>query len=143
MIINTILTRVIGTKNERELKRLLPVVQQVGDLEPSLKSLSDGQLAARTVEFRGRLAKGESLDELLPEVFYSVGTDTSDLKTGSPTITIANGLATLSVAQLEDVGVGDVVDFGPGTLVYARSSPFAPQLDRALERQPCSLLVLC
>ncbi len=72
MIINTILTRVIGTKNERELKRLLPIVQRIGELEPSVKALSDEQLAARTVEFRERLARGETLDDLLPEAFAAV-----------------------------------------------------------------------
>jgi len=72
MIINTILTRVIGTSNERELKRLRPIVQQIGELEPSVRSLSDEQLAARTVGFRERLAEGESLDDLLPEAFATV-----------------------------------------------------------------------
>ncbi|MGD8894733.1 MAG: preprotein translocase subunit SecA, partial [Acidobacteriota bacterium] len=71
-MINTILTRVIGTSNERELKRLRPIVQQIGELEPSVRSLSDEQLAARTVEFRERLARGESLDDLLPEAFATV-----------------------------------------------------------------------
>ncbi|MCG6919969.1 MAG: preprotein translocase subunit SecA [Acidobacteria bacterium] len=71
-MINTILTRVIGTSNERELKRLRPIVQQIGELEPSVRSLSDEQLAARTVGFRERLAEGESLDDLLPEAFATV-----------------------------------------------------------------------
>jgi preprotein translocase subunit SecA len=72
MIINTILTRVIGTKNERELKRMAPLVQEIGALEPSVQSLSDEQLAARTTEFRERLSKGETLDQILPEAFATV-----------------------------------------------------------------------
>jgi preprotein translocase subunit SecA len=72
MIINTILTRVIGTKNERELKRMWPIVRQIGELEPSVQALSDEQLARRTVEFRERLQKGESYDHILPEVFATV-----------------------------------------------------------------------
>ena len=72
MIINTILTRVIGTKNERELKRLRPRVQQIGELEPSVRRLTDEQLAARTTEFRERLTRGETLDDLLPEAFATV-----------------------------------------------------------------------
>ena len=56
---------------------------------------------------------------MLPPVFYSVGTDTSDLKTGSPDITIAGGVATLDVAQTNDIGVGDVIDFAdPSSPVY-------------------------
>jgi hypothetical protein len=52
-------------------------------------------------------------------VFYSIGTDVSDLKTGTPDITIAGGLATLDVGQTSDIGVGDVIDFdSPSTLVY-------------------------
>jgi preprotein translocase subunit SecA len=72
MIINTILTRVIGTKNERELKRMMPIVRQIGELEPAVKAKSDEQLAARTTEFRERLAKGETLDDILPEAFATV-----------------------------------------------------------------------
>jgi preprotein translocase subunit SecA len=72
MIINTILTRVIGTKNDRELKRMRPFVQQIGELEPALRELSDDQLKKRTPEFRERLAKGEALDQLIPEAFATV-----------------------------------------------------------------------
>ena len=72
MIINTILTRVIGTSTDRQLKRMRPIVEEIGRLEPSVKALSDEQLAARTVEFRERLAKGETLDQLLPEAFATV-----------------------------------------------------------------------
>ena len=72
MIINTILTRVIGTSTDRQLKRMRPIVEEIGSLEPSVKSLSDEQLAARTAEFRERLARGETLDQLLPEAFATV-----------------------------------------------------------------------
>jgi len=72
MIINTILTRVIGTSTDRQLKRMRPLVEEIGSLEPSVKALSDEQLAARTVEFRERLARGETLDQLLPEAFATV-----------------------------------------------------------------------
>jgi len=72
MIINTILTRVIGTSTGRALKRMRPIVEEIGSLEPSVKSLSDEQLAARTAEFRERLASGQTLDQLLPEAFATV-----------------------------------------------------------------------
>ena len=65
-MINSILTRIVGTKNERELKRIRPVVTQVGSFEPALRALDDHALAAKTVEFRERLAKGATLDDLLP-----------------------------------------------------------------------------
>src|SRR5512138_2024752 len=71
-MINTILTRIIGTKNERELKAIRPIVQQVGALEPAIRALDDRALAAKTVEFRERLARDESLDALLPEAFAVV-----------------------------------------------------------------------
>jgi preprotein translocase subunit SecA len=71
-MINAILTRIIGTKNERELKAIRPIVQQVGDLEPAVRALDDGALAAKTAEFKKRLAQGASLDDVLPEAFAVV-----------------------------------------------------------------------
>src|SRR5512140_815731 len=71
-MINTILTRIIGTKNERELKGIRPIVQQVGALEPAMRALDDHGLAARTVEFKERLAKGATLNDLVPEAFAVV-----------------------------------------------------------------------
>jgi preprotein translocase subunit SecA len=77
-MLNTILTKIIGTKNERELKAIRPLVQRVGALEPALLPLTDEQLRARTEEFRRRLKPtaegggGEGLDDLLPEAFAVV-----------------------------------------------------------------------
>ncbi len=71
-MINSILTRIVGTKNERELKRIRPVVAQIGSFEPALRALDDRALAAKTVEFRDRIAKGATLDDLLPEAFAVV-----------------------------------------------------------------------
>src|SRR6266850_4768820 len=71
-MINTILTKIIGTKNERELKAIAPLIKRIIALEPSVLPLSDAQLQAKTPEFRDRLAKGESLDDLLPEAFAVV-----------------------------------------------------------------------
>jgi preprotein translocase subunit SecA len=71
-MIDTLLAKVVGTQNERELKRLRPIVVQVNALEPTVKALSDEQLRQKTVEFRERLKKGETLDELLPEAFSVV-----------------------------------------------------------------------
>ena len=71
-MINLVLTRIIGTKNERELKRLRPLVQRIGELESQLVSLRDHELAAKTAAFRERRAGGASLDDLLPEAFAVV-----------------------------------------------------------------------
>jgi preprotein translocase subunit SecA len=71
-MINAILTRVIGTKNERELKRIRPLIQRIGELEPGLRAVDDQALAAKTTEFKERLAKGAPLDDLLPEAFAVV-----------------------------------------------------------------------
>ncbi len=71
-MIQTLLAKVVGTQNERELKRLRPVVGEVNALEPSTQALSDEQLRAKTPEFRERVAQGATLDELLPEAFAVV-----------------------------------------------------------------------
>src|SRR3954467_897802 len=71
-MLQTFLAKVIGTQNERDLKKLRPIVDEVGALEPSLKALTDEQLRAKTLEFRARLAQGETLDDLLPEAFAVV-----------------------------------------------------------------------
>ncbi len=71
-MINAILTRIIGTKNERELKTIRPVVQRVSAFEPELRGLDDQALAAKTAAFKERLGQGASLDDLLPEAFAVV-----------------------------------------------------------------------
>jgi preprotein translocase subunit SecA len=65
-------TKIFGSKNERELKRLSPLVDQINLLEPEIRSLSDAELAGATVRFRERLAQGATVDELLPEAFAVV-----------------------------------------------------------------------
>ncbi|RUM86948.1 MAG: preprotein translocase subunit SecA [Thermodesulfatator sp.] len=67
-----IAAKIVGTKNERELKKLQPVVGRINALEPEMRKLSDAQLAAKTAEFKERLDRGASLDELLPEAFAVV-----------------------------------------------------------------------
>ncbi len=67
-----ILAKIVGTKNERELKRLRPIVARINELEPQIKKLSDAELKAKTTEFKERLSRGESLDDLLPEAFAVV-----------------------------------------------------------------------
>src|ERR1700674_4727612 len=71
-MIQTFLAKVIGTQNERDLKRLRPLVDEVNVLEPALRQLSDERLRAKTPELRERLVKGETFDDLLPEAFAVV-----------------------------------------------------------------------
>jgi len=63
---------IFGSKNERELKRMAPMVEAINRLEPQFQALSDTQLHAKTAEFKERLSKGESLEDLLPEAFAAV-----------------------------------------------------------------------
>src|SRR3954463_496204 len=71
-MLQTILAKVIGTQNERDLKKLRPIVAQVNALEDSITPLSDEALRGKTAEFRARIANGETLDDLLPEAFAVV-----------------------------------------------------------------------
>src|SRR5438309_5737844 len=71
-LLDTLLAKVVGTQNERELKKLRPIVDLVGAFEPALQQLTDEQLRAKTPELRERLAAGEALDDLLPEAFAVV-----------------------------------------------------------------------
>ena len=66
------LTKLFGSKNERELGRLAPLVDQINSLESEMSSLSDAELAGATANFRQRLDQGATLDELLPEAFAVV-----------------------------------------------------------------------
>jgi preprotein translocase subunit SecA len=66
------LTKVFGSKNERELKQIQPLVEKINALEPEVQALQDEQLKARTAEFKQRLDRGETLDDLLPEAFATV-----------------------------------------------------------------------
>jgi preprotein translocase subunit SecA len=67
-----ILKKIIGTRNDREVNRLIPVVEKINSLEPGLSGLSDSQLKEKTEEFRNRVGNGETLDDLLPEAFAVV-----------------------------------------------------------------------
>ncbi|MDX8402226.1 MAG: preprotein translocase subunit SecA, partial [Mariprofundaceae bacterium] len=66
------ITRLFGTRNDRILKQLRPIVERINALEEEVRAHSDAELAARTAEFKQRLENGESLDALLPEAFAVV-----------------------------------------------------------------------
>ncbi len=67
-----ILKKIIGTKNDREVNRLLPIVERINSLEAGIAGLSDSQLKDKTSEFKNRIEAGETLDDLLPEAFAIV-----------------------------------------------------------------------
>ena len=64
--------KVFGTHSDRELKRIMPLVDKVEALRPTMQALTDEQLRAKTQEYKDRLAKGETLDDLLPEAYATV-----------------------------------------------------------------------
>lgn len=80
-MITALLAKILGTNNERELRKLRPIVEQINAFEPAISSLTDEQLALKTVEFREKLAQGKTLDDILPEAF-AVVRETSKRKLG-------------------------------------------------------------
>ena len=64
-----VLSKILGDSTDRAVKKLAPLVKEINELEPHLEGLDDEALGRKTTEFRGRLAKGEDLDDLLPEAF--------------------------------------------------------------------------
>lgn len=71
-MINKILTTFFGTKSDRDMKKILPIVDFINSLEPEISKLKDAELKAKTAEFKERINSGESLDDLLPEAFAVV-----------------------------------------------------------------------
>src|ERR1700735_2125859 len=71
-MIDATLAKIFGTRNEREVKAMRPVIAAINDLEVTMQGLSDIDLAAKTIEFKEKLARGASLDDLLIEAFAVV-----------------------------------------------------------------------
>ena len=67
-----LISKIFGTYSEREVKRVIPLVDKINGLEPEIQKLTDAELKAKTVEFKERLEKGEVLDDILPEAFAVV-----------------------------------------------------------------------
>jgi len=65
-------TKMFGTRSDRELKKIMPIVDKINALEPEFQALSDNELRNKTDEFKERLTHGETLDDLLPEAFATV-----------------------------------------------------------------------
>ncbi len=71
-MIARILAIILGTNNARQLRKIQPIVDEINALEPGISALSDESLAAKTIEFKERLAQGHTLDDILPEAFAAV-----------------------------------------------------------------------
>jgi preprotein translocase subunit SecA len=71
-MLKSILGKIFGSQNERDLKAVRPIVEKVNSFETSIKNLSDAELKAKTAKFRDCLSKGETLDDILPEAFACV-----------------------------------------------------------------------
>jgi preprotein translocase subunit SecA len=80
-MISSIFAKIFGTRNDRELKALQPLVNKINQLEPSIKALSDADLTAKTAYFKEQIEKGRSLDDILPEA-YAVVRETGYRKLG-------------------------------------------------------------
>ncbi len=71
-MIGSLIKKIVGSKNERELKRIQPIIQRINQIEPKIGPLTDDQLRAKTLEFRERIDREEPLEEVLPEAFAVV-----------------------------------------------------------------------
>lgn len=69
---DSFIQHLLGNNTDRELKKMWPIVRHINDLEPQMTALSDSSLQAKTFEFKERLQKGETLDDILPEAFAVV-----------------------------------------------------------------------
>jgi len=69
MMFESILKKIVGSKNDRDLKRLSFILDEINDLEPAMLALSDAKLQAKTPYFKGKLENGATLDDILPEAF--------------------------------------------------------------------------
>lgn len=99
--------KIFGTRNDRELKRMGKIVRQINALEESMQALDDGALAAKTAEFRQRLADGATLDKILPEAF-AVAREASQRTLGMRhfDVQLIGGMA-LHEGKIAEMGTGE------------------------------------
>src|SRR5690349_20913784 len=69
MLLQAAAKKIFGSKNDRELKRMLPLVQAMNELDPKMRRLSDSELQAKTPELKAKLAQGATLDDIMVEAF--------------------------------------------------------------------------
>ena len=71
-MIDALLAKIFGTKHERAIKKMQPLIAAINEREPEMEKLEDHELAAKTAEFKQRLEQGEPLDDLIPDAFAVV-----------------------------------------------------------------------
>ena len=67
-----LLGKIFGSYSEKEVKRVMPIVEKINNLEPEMEKLTDKELTNKTTYFKEELAKGKTLDDILPEAFAVV-----------------------------------------------------------------------
>jgi preprotein translocase subunit SecA len=72
MVVQWIINKIVGNYNDKQLNKLAPLVNRINEYYDAWHTLTDDQIQAKTPEFKDRLAKGESLDALLPEAYATV-----------------------------------------------------------------------
>ena len=70
----SMLSKVFGTRSQREVKRIMPLVNKIESLRPDMQKLTDDELRGKTREFKKRLEEGATLDDILPEAFAALST---------------------------------------------------------------------
>jgi len=81
-MINYLLSKAFGSKCLRDMKKLMPVFAKINEMERSYQNLTEEQLKAKTQEFKDRIAKGETLNDILPEAFATVKNACRRMMTG-------------------------------------------------------------
>ena len=138
-MLNFILKKTFGSKNDRDLRRLAPLVDRITSLEPEMRKLTDADLAAQTPRFRERLDRGEPLDDLLPEAF-AVAREASSRRESAPAHAY-----TMSTGSAGNVGASTAGILGIARRKMTRPSSTTPSgpmpgLANASSRCVCTLV---
>jgi len=105
--ITSLFKKIFGSRNQRIVKRMMKTVDEINAFEPTMVGLSDSELQAKTTEFRERLAKGETLDQLLPEAFAVVREAAKRvLKMRHFDVQLIGGMA-LHTGRIAEMGTGE------------------------------------
>src|SRR5438445_13134288 len=115
-MVGWILKKILGSKNQRELKRLMPMVRRMNELDEQFKSLSDDELRAKTAAWKEEIAKipeledqWKRLDEILPEAFAVVKNAARRLKEGQHSFTVCDQPMPWDRVNLDEQWLGGMV----------------------------------